>query len=182
MNSSVADLIAAAIDKEGHHSNDPNDSGGETTWGVTERRARKFGYTGPMIDMPRSVAEAMYEKENWYDPGFYDVSVFSPLIARELFDTGINCGVPRACEFFQIALNALNRQGKDYADIAEDADIGPATLTALKAYLRLRGVRGEGVMLKALNALQGEFYIGLSRARQKDENFLFGWFDNRVVI
>ena len=182
MNSSVADLIAKAIDTEGHYSNDPNDSGGETAWGVTERRARKFGYTGPMKDMPRSIAEAMYEQENWYDPGLYDVSVFSPLIARELFDTGINCGVPRACEFFQIALNALNRQGKDFADIAEDGDIGPATLQALKAYLRLRGVRGERVMLKALNCLQGAHYINLSRARQKDETFVFGWLDNRVEI
>lgn len=182
MNSSVADLIAEAIDIEGGYSNNPDDSGGETNWGVTIRRARKFGYTGPMIDMPRSIAEAMYEQENWYEPGFYDVSVFSPLIARELFDTGINCGVSRACEFFQIALNALNRQGKDYADIAEDADIGPATLQALKAYLRLRGVRGERVMLKALNALQGARYIELSRARQKDENFVFGWLENRVAI
>lgn len=52
MNSSVADLIADLIAIEGGYSNDPDDSGGETTWGVTERRARKFGYTGPMIDMP----------------------------------------------------------------------------------------------------------------------------------
>lgn len=182
MNSSVADLISLAIDLEGEYSNDPSDSGGETAWGVTERRARKFGYTGPMKDMPRSIAEAMYEQENWYASGFYDVSILSMPIARELFDTGINCGVGRASEFLQMALNALNRQGKDYADIDEDGDIGPATVRALDAYLKFRGSRGERVMLKALNCLQGEFYIGLTRARQKDETFLYGWLDNRVGL
>lgn len=182
MNSSVADLIAETIDKEGPYSDDPDDSGGETAWGVTARRARKFGYTGPMRDMPRSIAEAMYEHENWYESGFYDVSILSMPIARELFDTGINCGVGRASEFLQIALNALNRQEKDYKDIPEDGDVGPATIGALTAYLQKRGARGEHVMLRALNCLQGAFYINLSRSRQKDETFLYGWLDNRVAI
>ena len=41
---------------------------------------------------------------------------------------------------------------------------------------------GEHVMLRALNCLQGAFYINLSRSRQKDETFLYGWLDNRVAI
>jgi len=188
MNSSVADLIAEVIAKEirpgkdGHYSNDPNDSGGETAWGVTERTARKHGWEGAMIDLPRPIAENIYEAEYWYDPGFFDVSTISMRVARELFDTGINCGTERACEWLQMALNGFNRQGKDYADIAEDFDIGPATLNALRAYLARRKARGEVVMLRYLNSQQGAFYAGLVRRRPKDEDFLFGWFDNRVVI
>ena len=182
MNSSVADLIAAVIAIEGVYSNDPSDSGGETMYGITVRVARKHGYTGPMIYMPRPTAEAIYEQDYWYSPGFYDVSTVYLAVARELFDTGINCGVGKAAEFLQMSLNALNRQGKDYADIDEDGDVGPATIRALTAYRAKRGASGEPVLLKALNCLQGARYIELSRARQKDETFVFGWLENRVAI
>lgn len=180
MNSSVADLIEDVIAIEGGYSNDPADSGGETNFGITIRQARKFGYQGEMVDMPRSVAETIYAQNYWYEPGFYDVSTSSMLVARELFDTGINCGVGKAAEFFQMALNAFNREGTDYADIKEDGDIGPATLKAFALYLKTRGNSGVVVMLKALNSLQGAHYIELSRRRQKDERFTFGWFYNRV--
>jgi lysozyme family protein len=171
VNSSVADLISEVIAIEGGYSNDPDDSGGG-----------KNGYTGPMKDMPRSVAESIYEMTYWYEPGFFDVSVIVPKVARELFDTGINCGTGKASEFLQVALNALNRQGKDYPDIEEDSDIGPATIKALTAYMKRRGAEGESVLLKALNCLQGARYIELSRSRKKDETFVYGWLLNRVSL
>jgi lysozyme family protein len=180
MNSSVADLIEDVIATEGGYSNDPADSGGETNYGITIRTARKHGYTGEMRDMPLSIAERIYEEAYWYEPGFYDVSTIAMPVARELFDTGINCGVGKAAEFFQMALNAFNREGTDYADIKEDGDIGPATIKAFSLYLKTRGNKGVIVMLKVLNSLQGAHYIELSRRRQKDERFTFGWFDNRV--
>ena len=182
MNSSVADLIAEVIRKEGGYSNHPSDSGGETCWGITERVARKHGYPGAMRDLPKPVAEAIYEQEFWYEPGFYDVSMISAAVARELFDTGINTHPRRAAEFLQVSLNALNRQEKDYPDVAEDMDVGPATLAALRAYLAARGKLGEAVLVRSLNNLQGAFYIDLSRRRQKDEAFVFGWLANRVAL
>jgi lysozyme family protein len=182
MNSSVADLIHEIIEKEGGYSNNLADSGGETNFGITARVAKKYGYTGEMRDMPRSVAERIYEEQYWYEPGFYDVSTVWPSVARELFDTGVNMGQARAAEFLQTTLNALNRQGKDYADIPEDGDIGPTTMTALAAFKARRGAEGEGVMLTALNCLQGARYIELSRSRQKDETFVYGWLKNRVAL
>ncbi len=182
MNSSVADLITELVAKEGGYSNDPNDSGGETMYGITIAEARINGYLGEMKDMPRSVAENIYEKKYWVAPGFERVSHMYYDVARELFDTGVNCGTGKASEFLQMALNALNRQGKDYADIDEDCDIGPATLRALKAYKAHRGAAGETVLLKALNCLQGARYLELTRMRQKDEKFIFGWLDNRVKL
>ena len=182
MNSSVADLISAVIAIEGGYSNDPKDSGGETNYGITIRVARLHGYTGEMIDMPRTVAERIYEEAYWYGPGFYDVSMVYQRVGRELFDTGINCGQPKAAEFLQMSLNALNREQKDYADIKEDGDIGPATLKALAAYKAVRGASGELVLLKALNCLQGARYIELSRLRQKDERFVYGWLKDRVAL
>lgn len=182
MNSSVADLISAVIAIEGGYSNDPSDSGGETNFGITIRVARKHGYTGEMRDIPRSIAERIYEESYWYEPGFYDVSTIYQRVGRELFDTGVNCGVGKASEFLQMALNALNREQKDYADVLEDGDIGSATLRALAGFKTARGAAGELVLLKALNCLQGARYIEMSRMRQKDERFVYGWLKERVAI
>jgi len=182
VNPIVADLIDDVIVKEGGYSNNPNDSGGETNWGITFRVARKYGYLGQMRDMPRKVAEDIYEKRYWHEPGFHDISLIYPDVARELFDTGVNMGTGKAAEFLQVALNALNAQGKHYEDVAEDGDIGPATFRALTAYRARRGSEGERVMLTALNCLQGARYVELSRTRQKDEDFVYGWLKNRVVL
>lgn len=35
-------------------------------------------------------------------------------------------------------------------------------------------------MLRAANCLQGAFYIDISRSRQANEDFTFGWFANRI--
>ena len=58
--------------------------------------------------------------------------------------------------------------------------IGPRTLAALKTYIYIRKEVGCTVLYRALNALQGAFYISLVERRQKDEKYIFGWFANRV--
>lgn len=182
MEQKVLDRINELIGREGGYSNNPNDLGGETMYGVTIAEARKAGYTGPMISMPRDFAIDFYYNKFWKAPGFDSVCVLSEEIADELFDTGVNMGTGKAAEFLQVALNALNRQGKDYPDIEEDCDIGPGTLSALAEYLKFRGDKGVDVMLKALNCLQGARYIEISRTRGKNEDFVFGWLDNRVYL
>ncbi len=166
---------------EGGYSNDPNDPGGATNHGITERVARKAGFTGDMRDLTREEALRIYRRLYWSDPGFADVAAMSEPIAAELFDTGVNQGVGTASVFLQRALNALNRRGQDYPDVKVDGDIGPATTRALAAFLRARGKDGETVMLRALNALQGERYISIVENRPASEDYTFGWFLHRVA-
>lgn len=173
-------LADEVIGKEGGYVNDPRDSGGETIWGITKDTARRYGYTQAMVMMPRSTAVAIYRARYWTEPGFNKVAAINERVAAELFDTGVNMGVNRAGEFLQRALNALNNGGKHYADIDEDGDVGPATRRALTAYLDRRGAQGETVLLRALNALQGAFYLDLAARRPKDEAFVYGWLLNRV--
>ena len=54
------------------------------------------------------------------------------------------------------------------------------TVAALTAYMQKRGVEGEGVLLKALNSLQGAYYIALAEKRETDESFEYGWLKNRA--
>jgi lysozyme family protein len=174
-------IIDGVIGREGRYSNDPHDTGGETMWGITVGVARKNGYDGSMRDMPREFAVTIYRKRYIEEPGFADIAKRSERIAEELVDTGVNMGPAVAAMFLQRALNALNRGGSDYPDILVDGDIGHGTLSALQCYLKLRRDGGEDVMLKALNALQGERYIDLAEKRTANENFLFGWLRTRVA-
>ena len=173
-------MIETLVGKEGGYSNHPSDTGGETIWGITVAVARANGYTGPMRSMPRDTAKDIYRRKYFVLPGFDRVAKQSAAVAEELFDTGVNMGPSVASTFLQRLLNGLNRQGKDYADIGVDGDIGPATLRALKAYLAKRGKDGERALLKGLNALQGARYVALAEGRSANEDFLHGWLLNRL--
>jgi lysozyme family protein len=176
----VESLIDAVITREGGYVSHPADRGGPTRWGVTEAVARAEGWTGDMRGFPRTKATAIYCRTYWLKPGFDQIAAIAPRIAEELFDTGINMGPPIASGFLQRALNALNRGAVDYADIAVDGRIGPATVAALRGFLAVRGGAGEIVLLKALEALQGERYLHLAESRPANEAFLYGWLANRL--
>ena len=177
----VDELIDALIDREGAYASHPADRGGPTKYGITEAVARAHGYSGAMRDLPRDEAAAIYKRLYWLRPRFDHVAKKSRAIAAELFDTGVNMGPAVAATFLQRALSALNRDRSDYPDLVPDGRIGPATLAALDSFFELRGRDGgETVLLRALDALQGERYIRLAERRPANEAFLYGWLANRV--
>ena len=178
----IADgLIDALIDREGGYVNHPADRGGPTCFGITEAVARAHGYGGAMADLPLDEAAAIYRRLYWLRPRFDEVAKRVPRIAAELFDTGANMGPAVAATFLQRALTALNRNGRDYPDLVPDGRIGPRALAALDGFLEARGKRGgETVLLRALEALQGERYLRLAERRPANEAFLYGWLANRI--
>ena len=177
----IDDLIDTLIEREGGYANHPSDRGGPTKYGITEAVARAHGYSGAMRDLPRDEAAAIYKRLYWLRPRFDQVAKRSQAVAGELFDTGANMGPAVAATFLQRALSALNRDRKDYADLVPDGRIGAATLAALDTFLQLRGkATGENVLLRALDALQGERYIRLAERRPANEAFLYGWLANRI--
>ncbi|EHU3335121.1 hypothetical protein AXY28_RS08050 [Acinetobacter baumannii] len=179
---SVDNYIDELIKREGGYVNNPNDRGGATKYGITEAVARENGYKGNMKDLPLDVAKSIYRKNYWTAPRFDQVNTLSPLIAEELLDTGVNCGVAFAKPLLQRALNLLNNQGKGgWPDLAVDGIYGSATLGALKIFLAKRGKDGEKVMLKVLNIMQGQRYIEICERNPTQEQFFYGWISNRIA-
>ena len=174
-------LIEALIEREGGYVANPADKGGPTCFGITEAVARANGYRGAMRALSRDEAAAIYKRLYWLRPRFADVAQRSGRIAAELFDTGVNMGPAVAVTFLQRALTALNRKGKDYPDLVPDGRVGAQTLAALDAFLDKRGrSSGETVLLRSLEALQGERYLRLAERRPTNEAFLYGWLANRI--
>ncbi len=181
---SIQKIIDDAIEREGgaKFTDHASDMGGPTRWGITEKVARARGYGGDMRDLPRGFAVAVYTHDYINAPSFNKVAAMSQMIGEELIDTGINMGPRIPGPWLQRILNVLNQQAKAFPDLVVDGNLGPATLNALQAILKLRGVDGELVILRALNCMQGARYLELTEARAKNEDFFFGWMLNRVVV
>jgi Putative secretion activating protein len=177
-------IIASVIAAEGGdaYTNNPGDPGGPTRFGITERTARAAGYTGAMASLPREVAEAIYRKRYVTDPGYDRIVAIDPSIGAELVDTGVNCGVGVASTLLQRWLNGFNVAGARYAPLKVDGSVGPATIEALKAYLRWRGPMGTTALLKGLNGSQAEYYLTRTENNPGLRQFLQGWVLNRVEI
>lgn len=115
--SSFDDAFDALIGNEGRFVDNLADPGGATMWGVTERVARAWGYTGAMQDLPLGTAKAI-AKKNYWDP--YQCDQFDPRVAFQLFDAAYNGGRP--AQWLQQA-----------AGVATDGVIGPITISAVRA-------------------------------------------------
>lgn len=166
---------------EGGYADDPRDSGGKTRYGITEAKARAWGYEGDMRELPLDLAKQIYREDYWELIRLDQIADFDEEIALEMFDTAVNCGPATAVKFLQRMLNLFNREQQEYGDIAVDGLVGRNTLVALAAYLGRRRTLGAAVMVEALNALQGAYYAELAERRPKDEAFMFGWIANRVL-
>lgn len=183
--SKIDDIISDVIKVEGSkYTNDPKDSGGPTKYGITQATLARYRKRAVSVSevaaLTEAEARAVYRMLFVDEPGYGPILTLSEAITAELVDSGVNTGPARATTWLQQSLNVLNRNGRDFADIAEDGKCGPGTVGALKAYLAKRGKEGETVLLRALNGLQAAFYINLARTRPKDEEFVYGWLRTRV--
>jgi lysozyme family protein len=180
----IDQLITAVMKAEGWdtYTNDPDDAGKETRWGITIASARAYGYTGAMKDLPENVARAIYRKRYVDEPRFADVFAIEPTIGAELIDTGVNMGTPVAATFLQRWLNGFNDTGSRYGDLHVDGRIGAVTLDALRAFLRWRGPQGITALMRGLNGVQATRYLELAESKPSQRKYLFGWVLNRVEM
>lgn len=168
---------------EGEWSNHPSDPGGATRFGITEEVARKWGYFGPMKDLPYVTAMQIGKEGYWDVLNLDALSKITPLVAREIFEIGFNIGVGKGLpgRFLQMSLNSLNRRQKDFGDINVDGIIGIQTLGAIRSYFSVRR-NARSILLKAINIHQGYYYLALARDNSKFEDFSNGWLDHRIQI
>lgn len=88
---------------EGGYSNNPNDLGGETNFGITKQTAIDNGYTGDMKDIPMNVVEKIYKEEYWDKMNLDNCD--SQSIADMLFDCCVLFGVGIISIMLQKILN-----------------------------------------------------------------------------
>ena len=182
----ITDIIAV----EGGYVNHSSDLGGETNFGITYATANKvsnkkmltaMGWDGKMRNLTQPMAYAIYDVEFWTKLNLDAIFEISPFLADKLFDQGVNCGPARAAKWLQRALNGFNRGQKDYKDLTVDGGIGNDTLIALNGLIQKRGRAGAvTVLLYAIVSFQGNHYLTIAEEREANEEFMYGWFMERL--
>lgn len=173
------------LQEEGaQYTDNPADSGGPTKYGVTQATLAQWrGHPVTPQDVQNLTADEagqIARQIYFVRPGFSQLEADNPDLAAKLYNAGYNCGPQIVAQWLQRVLNVMNQQASVYPDLTVDGKIGPATLNALHDYNMRRGPEGKVVLLRAINDLQGAYYIELAERRQKDEAFVYGWLRNRV--
>ncbi|RYH61921.1 MAG: hypothetical protein EON54_09490 [Alcaligenaceae bacterium] len=176
LGAAILAILGGVLAVEKGYVNNPADPGGETNYGITVAVARSDGYTGPMRELPKERAEAIYIRDYVSRPGFDRVIAISPAVGEKLVDAGVNTGQAQVSRWLQRALNNLSRGGQDYALVEVDGQIGKQTVAAYQALERKRGrVKACEMVLKLIDAQQGHHYMSLGKPM-----FIVGWTDNRL--
>lgn len=181
----LANVIDKIIDVEGGnkpnggYTNDAADRGGETKYGITKSTWRANGWSGPIIDAPRELAETIYYLRYIVEPGFDLIYDISARVGMELIDTGVNMGPGRPSIWLQDWLNAFNN-GQQYGpDLVVDGKIGKQSANRLREFIIHRGQDGSMVLLKALNGSQNARYLEIVNANKSQRRFAYGWVKER---
>lgn len=137
---------------EGGYVNDPDDLGGETKYGITERRY-------PNLDIKAlTVNEAT---EIYYRDFFKPMNlelIDNDLLALHIFDMGVNAGKKTAVKLLQSFLNG----------ITQDGIIGPWTAKLVHA------ASLNVDIVELYKAKRYEYYYKISLLR-RNSKFLKGW-------
>lgn len=134
---------------EGIYSDDPDDSGGETKYGVSRA-------TFPEEDIKNLTKErAMYLYRKHYWERYKCNQVDSPILAAEIFVALVNVSAFRVIRYLQIACNELG------ANLQVDGIIGPATLDFINSFKHPKAIVSslEGEMDKHYKAQDKKKYI-----------------------
>jgi lysozyme family protein len=142
---------------EGGYTNDPNDPGGETNWGISKR-------SYPYLDiknLTREDARLIYHRDFW---NMINADKLFDGVAFQLFDFAVNSGINTAIRYFQRALG-----------VADDGHWGPISQDAADN-------TSETDMIMRLNAERLDFMTRLKNwpidgagwARRIAQNLRYG--------
>lgn len=139
------------LTQEGGHSNDPDDPGGETRWGISKK-------SYPQLDIENlSAVQAreIYHQDFWIPLRLDDVG--SQRKANAIFDVAVNLGKYAAVRMVQ-----------KLCKVPVDGLVGIQTIQAINDYLEW------GFIIKLAKA-RADYYVALCQKNPTLLKFLSGW-------
>lgn len=159
---SASDLFEHAarytLEEEGVFSDDPDDPGGATKYGISTRSFPELN----IPELTQEDAKNIYRKEFWEKPGFSKIPDDS--LAVKAFDTGVNMGTRAAGRLLQRSLNDVSPE----LGVATDGVVGPETLAAT---VQVETKDLLNAFVKRIKKRYGD----VVKAKPSSAKFLRGW-------
>ena len=159
----IAQVINDILDREGGFSDDPQDSGGRTNFGITQSTADDMGL-GDVADLTKPQAFAAYRRmfADWRIDQMPEYYTFA-LVA----DSCVNHGSGRAIKWLQQSIAAT-----------PDGILGPQTQAALKS--AMTGPHAAQLLYTSILYFRIAFYGEIIGAHPYNARWAHGWL-NRVA-
>ena len=143
--------LTVLFGQEGGYSDNPNDSGGPTKYGICQRTYPNLDIKNLTIDQ----AAAIYKRDFW--PALYD-QITDQTVATKQFSCGVNCGLQTAIKLLQRGLK-----------VAEDGIFGPVTLCAVNS------MDPYDLLVQMMN-IEKAHYDAIIAANPQDAEFRKSWY------
>ena len=158
--------LVSVLRHEGGYVDDPDDSGGATNRGITQRtlaRWRGQPVTKNQVKrLTKTEAGEIYKAKYW-DKLLLD-EVKSQALAEAVMDMGVNAGPRTSARYLQQAVNWVTLN----ASLKVDGRIGVSSLHGIN-------VAREQDMLKKFFELRVSHYMRICRKRPSQRKFLYAW-------
>jgi len=145
------EAVKVILEHEGGYVNDPNDSGGETNFGISKRSYPDLNIKGLTVEQ----AKEIYKKDYW--DRIRGDSIVSDTIATDILDTAVNMGVVTTAKLLQTCLG-----------VTVDGHIGDKTLQAINSI-------DEELLLLRFKLIKVARYAHLVKINQKNRKYFYGW-------
>jgi lysozyme family protein len=158
---------------EGGYSDDPDDRGGKTKYGITETTWREFGGQIPVSMITLNEAKLVYEKLFWERGGVDRLAAggVPQDLLNEMFDSCVNHGVKRGVKMLQEAYNLVRVDGPA---LKSDGVLGDVTFGAVCGFCGV-GRHYCDALLAAIRCSRGKLYASLSQGDELQRKFIRGW-------
>lgn len=144
---------------EGGFVNNPNDPGGATKYGITQKDMPGVN----IADITEEQA-AEYYSENYWKPLYSQID--DQAVASKIFDMGVLFGVGEAVKLLQIVLQEA------FPSVTIDSDFGPNTLSAVNQ-------AGAASLLEAYKTALVTYALRIAANKPNLRIFVRGW-GNRI--
>jgi lysozyme family protein len=142
--------IPYVLENEGGFSNDPNDSGGATSYGITDAEAQRHGYDVRRLTLDQ--AKSIYRSDYW---SFDDLT--DQRVATKVLDIVVNMGVSGGMKVIQRACG-----------VPPDGVWGPITEASLNTM-------DAEYAIEQMSMNQSDHYVDICTSRRSQMDFLKGW-------
>ena len=168
---SFAAALPFILGNEGGFSDDPEDSGGRTNFGITQQTLTDFKLAHPDLSLPDDVADLMvdeagviYHTDYWCFDGME-----SEAVATKVFDMAVNMGLRRAIRLLQATLNTNG------AALLADGIYGPKTEAAVNA-------ADPGLLMTQLISSCVGYYKQIVSSNPSQGKFLHDWLNRAQSV